>query len=240
MAHMMLPEKRATRGKRMGDLVGQAAEDDDMFWNHDTWQEGDGSDEESFQEEDEPLKPDEFDSDFGESESEEDEEEDEEEERRAVKEGKETSNKKNRYNEPVPAKKKPRPNILRPIVTFKYNLNETGSGDEMDVVTSDDREASSSSVAPKMSVPRRKKPIDTSNEEKRIVRESTTVKTVTADIERSHRDEEQRRRSRPSPRVRKSHFTLEEMLKEAVDTEVIYLCFLNLPSIIIILSHAGG
>lgn len=220
MAHMMLSEKRATRGKRMGELVGQAAEDDDMFWNHDTWQEGEGSEEESFQEEDEPLKPDEFDSDFGESESEEDEEEGEEEERRAVKEGKEKSSKKNRYNEPVPARKRPRPINFRPIVTFKDDINEAASGDEMDVVTSEDHEPSSSSVAPKLSVPRRKKLIDTSNEERRIVRESTKVKTVTADTERSQRDEEQRRRSRPSPRVRKSHFTLEEMLKEAIDTEV--------------------
>jgi hypothetical protein len=68
----MLEAKRATRGLRMADLVGQAAEDDEQFWNNEVWQE-DGSDAESFHSEDDEQRPDEFDSDFNDSETEEEE-----------------------------------------------------------------------------------------------------------------------------------------------------------------------
>lgn len=59
----------------MADLVGQAAEDDEQFWNNEIWQE-DGSDAESFRSEDEEAKPDEFDSDFNDSETEDEEDSD--------------------------------------------------------------------------------------------------------------------------------------------------------------------
>ena len=36
----MLKNKRATRGLRMEELVGEAAEQDDAFWGHDTWADG--------------------------------------------------------------------------------------------------------------------------------------------------------------------------------------------------------
>ena len=62
----MLQEKRATRGKRMSALVGQAAEEDEVFYNNEIWQEGSDSDAESYSTEEE--KPDLFDSDFDESE----------------------------------------------------------------------------------------------------------------------------------------------------------------------------
>ena len=76
MAHVMLQEKRATRGKRMSALVGKAAEEDDAFYNNEIWQEGDDSENDSYSEESE--KPDVFDSDFNESEDSENEDEEDE------------------------------------------------------------------------------------------------------------------------------------------------------------------
>jgi hypothetical protein len=70
----MLRDKRTTRGLRMADLVGQAAEDDDQFWNADVWNE-EGSDQDSFSEEE--VKPDEFDEDFNDTETEDEEGSDE-------------------------------------------------------------------------------------------------------------------------------------------------------------------
>ena len=61
----------------MAALVGQAAEDDAQFYSADIWKEDSGSDAASYEAEDE--KPDVFDSDFGETESDEDEEDSEEE-----------------------------------------------------------------------------------------------------------------------------------------------------------------
>ncbi len=71
----MLQEKRVSRGTRMADLVGEAAEEDETFWGHDIWQEAE-SDEESFEAEEE--KPDVFDSDFNDSETEEESDSDDE------------------------------------------------------------------------------------------------------------------------------------------------------------------
>jgi vacuolar protein sorting-associated protein 72 len=69
----MLADKRATRGKRMANLVGEAAEEDETFWNHEIWQEHE-SDAESYSTEEE--KPDVFDSDFNESEDDDEDEDD--------------------------------------------------------------------------------------------------------------------------------------------------------------------
>jgi hypothetical protein len=75
----LLEQKRATRGLRMAELVGQAADDDQQFWNDDIWKEDeDDSDAESYDEEEEEAKPDEFDSDFNDSETEDEEESDDE------------------------------------------------------------------------------------------------------------------------------------------------------------------
>lgn len=71
----MLENKRATRGKRMAQLVGEAAEEDDAFWGNDIWGEGDESDNESYSEEE--VEPDLFDSDFNDTEDEGEEEEEE-------------------------------------------------------------------------------------------------------------------------------------------------------------------
>jgi YL1 nuclear protein/YL1 nuclear protein C-terminal domain len=65
--------RRSTAGKRMSALVGKAVEEDDAFWNNDTWAEGDcdEADAASFRESDEDsnARKDEFDSDFDDSES---------------------------------------------------------------------------------------------------------------------------------------------------------------------------
>ncbi len=60
-------ERRSTAGVRMSSLVGQAAQDDDEFWNHSTWvEEEDGSFHES--DEESEARKDTFDSDFNDSE----------------------------------------------------------------------------------------------------------------------------------------------------------------------------
>lgn len=61
----------------MADLVGQAADDDEQFWNNEIWQEA-GSDAESFRSNDDDQRPDEFDSDFNDTETEDEEESDDE------------------------------------------------------------------------------------------------------------------------------------------------------------------
>ena len=71
MAHMMLSNARATRGKRMSVLVGKAAEDDEAFWGAgaEVWDDDEGSDAAAYVAEEE--KPDLFDSDFNDTETEE-------------------------------------------------------------------------------------------------------------------------------------------------------------------------
>ena len=70
-------QRRSTAGQRMTSLVGKALEEDETFWGHDTWAEGEDSGNESFHESDEDsaLKKDEFDSDFDDSESDHEDEE---------------------------------------------------------------------------------------------------------------------------------------------------------------------
>ncbi len=52
----------------MGEMVGEAMEEDEVFWNDDVWK--DDESDASFSEEE--AKPDEFDTDFGESEEDDD------------------------------------------------------------------------------------------------------------------------------------------------------------------------
>ena len=69
----MLVAKRATRGLRMNELVGAAVEEDAEFWNNEVWKEGDDSSEEgSFVLDEQEDRPDQFDSDFNDSETDED------------------------------------------------------------------------------------------------------------------------------------------------------------------------
>lgn len=66
----MIREKRATRGLRMNELVGEDADKDKAFWEHNTWAEDeDDSENDSFEEEE--IKPDVFDDDFNDTEDDE-------------------------------------------------------------------------------------------------------------------------------------------------------------------------
>jgi hypothetical protein len=71
MSALVERERRATAGKRMTSLVGEAQQQDDEFWAHDTWQE----DSDSYHSSSEEEQKDEFDSDFDESESDNEKEE---------------------------------------------------------------------------------------------------------------------------------------------------------------------
>ena len=71
----LLQEKRKTRGLRINELVGEALDQDNTFYNHDTWNEDESDD--SYSEEE--AKPDVFDSDFNDTESDEDSDDEEEE-----------------------------------------------------------------------------------------------------------------------------------------------------------------
>jgi vacuolar protein sorting-associated protein 72 len=77
MSAVVRRNKRKTAGLRMTALVGEAQDQDDEFWGHDTWAVGEDSGNESFRDSDEDseLKKDEFDSDFNESESDNEDEE---------------------------------------------------------------------------------------------------------------------------------------------------------------------
>ncbi len=76
---ILLVDKRKSRGQRMGALIGEAAEQDEAFWNNDVWaeDESDGS----FDEAEEEVKPDEFDSDFNDTEDEGESDESDEDEK---------------------------------------------------------------------------------------------------------------------------------------------------------------
>ena len=97
---ILLQDKRKTRGTRINDLIGEAADQDEQFWSHSVWKEDE--DDESFGSKDEEEKPDEFDSDFDESEDEEDEDGEQEEEKRRV-----VKPKANKYKEPQQLPKRP-------------------------------------------------------------------------------------------------------------------------------------
>lgn len=72
----------------MASLVGKAAEDDEAFWGNSIWGE-DGSDNESFVAEDD--QPDEFDSDFNDTETEDEEESGDDDDRESSKRTKSVS-----------------------------------------------------------------------------------------------------------------------------------------------------
>ena len=74
---MMLVNKRSTRGQRINELVGEALEQDNAFYGHETWDEEESDS--SFSEEE--VKPDEFDSDFNDTEDDDDSDDDSEEEK---------------------------------------------------------------------------------------------------------------------------------------------------------------
>ncbi len=97
---MMLTNKRSTRGLRINELVGEALDQDQAFYGHETWDE-ENSDS-SFSEEE--VKPDVFDSDFNDTEDDDDSDEDSEEEKTRKAErsaGRATAAAGGKYKEPV-------------------------------------------------------------------------------------------------------------------------------------------
>lgn len=95
-------ERRSTAGKRMTLLTGNAIDEDEAFWGHDTWADENDSGNESFHSSDEEseVKKDVFDSDFDESES------DREEEERAAGDAKEKELRKEERSERMHRKPK--------------------------------------------------------------------------------------------------------------------------------------
>lgn len=215
----MLESKRATRGKRMNSLVGEAAEEDNEFWGHEVWQEGEGSDEESFRTVDEEDKPDEFDSDFNESESEDDEEEDLEEERAAQKGGKDQS-KVNRYKDPALLKSKSKGGLKNPFASANEGSNEVMDVDNMEE-DNENETASQQELRQQQQKPLVKERKRVTYEiTPRTVRDSTKSKTKTADKERAKRhEEEKKKRKTQSAKPTTAHFKFKDLLEEALQTE---------------------
>lgn len=188
----MLEEKRKTRGNRMTDLIGEAAEEDATFWGDAVWAED--SEDDSFGSEDEVVKPDEFDSDFDESEGSEEEGSDNEENaRKAVR----RASSSNKYKEP-PAERK------RKALPDHENAGEAVS-------------------SPRLKKPKaERRPSDQSLEGmnfERTVRESTKTKSEVAHISRLASQSSDK--SRPvyvKPKIH--HFTQKELLLDALETEV--------------------
>lgn len=95
--------RRSTQGQRMTELVGEALEQDETFYNNEVWaSDSESSENESFVDEEEDV-PDQFDSDFNDSEDDEDGEDDEENAVRKteVRQKRETGKSDNKYKEPT-------------------------------------------------------------------------------------------------------------------------------------------
>ena len=199
--------QRSTRGKRVSELIGQEAEDDEEFWNHDTW--ADSSDDGGYSTEEE--KPDVFDADFNDTEDESDSDEDAEE--RALR----TSEKQNRAAE------------TRKKTVYK----EPGSKKGKKRVLSD---PSSSTTKPSKLIILDPTPRGTSGkramrprnvdgivvESERSLRGSTAKKAKASLPYRKMQEAESYRKasSRQSSKVEvQTSFTQEELLTEAIQTE---------------------
>ncbi len=203
----MLREKRATRGLRMADLVGEAADADQAFWGHETWAEGQGSDEESFSEEE--IKPDEFDSDFNDTESESDSEDDSEEEKQRGKDKRD----KAKVNAAASKYKEPGAPVRPKIALLVPSEGEDSVGE----ITPKAKRTKNSVTGP----------IDTSP---RSVRESTKTKTDVGESERNRQaaESELKRKLRgPVALVVKPVFTQKELLSDALETEELNLAWLS-------------
>ena len=191
----MLKSKRATRGQRMNELIGEAAEEEETFWNHDTWAEDaeDSSGDESFEEEE--LKPDIFDDDFNDTESSSDEDDSEEEDvRNKERQQKAKSGGAGKYKEPsgsIRPKSKPKAN------TIAVSLSDSK--------TPMKRSASTASIA----------------SEDRSVRNSTKKKTQEADTERAYQERlaDAKKKEKPLKTAERETFTQKELLLDALKTE---------------------
>ena len=192
----LLRDKRATRGLRMDDLVGEAADEDETFWGHDTWAEG--SDDDEFSEEE--IKPDLFDSDFNDTESDSDSDDDSEEEgtKKAEKKAKtKASSASNKYKEPGAIKPK--------------SKHVSTSQDISSIVTASTPRIKRSSSNVSLG----------STDTPRSRRSSTMEKTDHAESERKRLQtmSDTKKRIRPVQPAIKHTFTQRDLLMDALETE---------------------
>jgi len=188
----------------MADLVGEAADEDESFWTHDTW--ADGSDDDEFSEEE--AKPDVYDSDFNDTESDSDSEEDSDEEvlRKTEKKTKtQESVAGNRYKEPGAIAPKPKAAALK------------GTSGGAGTTTPRPLKRSSSSISVG------------STDTPRSLRGSTKEKSDVAESERKRlkTQSDSKRSSRPAQVVVRHVFTQKELLLEALQTEEVNLQWLS-------------
>lgn len=185
-------EKRKTRGVRVTELDGSDAEKDEEFWNHDTWEdgsedeEGGGGDAYSTEEE----RPDQFDSDFNESESDDDGDSGAEEDslRKAERKKTRAGQKRNTlYREPAPKKKKKLATVTK------------------------DGEARPKAPRHKGSAPADYTP--------RSLRGSTQCKTRISQTSRQVAKQLSTSKAPAKTTKERVHFTQEELLMEAIETE---------------------
>lgn len=178
----------------MGELLKQAINQGDSFWND---MEPD-SDDESFTEE--VVKPDEFDDDFNDTEDEESSSSDEEDQRKRAHKKTDSSKSRNKYAEPVVHKK-----------TTKVIKKEKKSDDTQTQNASLENETGGSvheHYEPASDIPR-------------FVRESTKLKTQGADARLAQSVAASAKyRQRMVPQV-KQQFTQRELLEDALKTEVV-------------------
>ena len=183
--------KRTTRGVRVTELLGEDAENDEEFWNHETWAESESDGEYSSEED----KPDEFDSDFNDSES--DDEVDSEEEEKKMRKSEKKSQAADRkrkatYKEPGPKK--------RPAKAPAGPAPADGGG------TGSTPVAARLRIKAEALLPR-------------SLRQSTTTKSKESEVQRKAEEKAWKARPKPKPIQHKCEFTQEELLTEAVQTE---------------------
>lgn len=184
----------------MADLVGDAAEEDETFWNHETWQEG--SDDDEFSEEE--IKPDVFDSDFNDTEDESDSDDDSEEEgtKKAERKAKsKATSASNKYKEPGSANVKPK---AKNVSTGEKDTTATPAKRQRPQLQ---RASSSASI--------------TSTDSPRSLRVTTKEKSDFAESERKRlkAESDTKRLARPAQVVVRQEFTQKELLLEALETE---------------------
>ncbi len=200
----------------MAELVGQAADDDEQFWNADVWNEDeDGSDAESFVEEEEEAKPDEFDSDFNDTETEEESGSDDE-----------GNMKKSARAQQVQ---------FAGHVCFHtayvncsnifIQVKQSKSSNVYKDPTAGSRPAPKRTLDGELPVPKKRR-IDESmihtGPLERTVRNSTKAKTIDASETEKIRVQQQHKanRSKPTERVIRTQHKQKDLLSEGLDTEV--------------------
>jgi vacuolar protein sorting-associated protein 72 len=181
---------RSTRGKRMGELMGEEAEADEAFWGQDAWNVMEDSDYSSEEEE-----KDVFDKDFNDSESDEDGDDDvneKEVKRKELADKRKAASAASVYKEPKKissiARKRPRP-----------------AGDAASAKPPRAKHAGLAETPETIS---------------RAVRQSTKVKTEASTNAREDECKAALSRPAPKRQVSKPHYTQEQLLLEAAKTEI--------------------